>query len=105
MLDQVRRGRARGAGRRELDPRRLEADVRTGTVVTETDASTDLGADDDDASEAHDALMTITRRTNRCDVVLALIDKCLGEYEQMLVASHIDPATQSRKGLQTCSVS
>ena len=37
--------------------------------------------------------MTITRRTNRCDLALALIDKCLNEYEQMLAASHIHSGT------------
>jgi hypothetical protein len=74
------------------------------TVVREADATTGLWADDVGSWEAHDGVMTITRRTNRCDIVLTLIDECLGEYERMLAASHVNPATQSRKESQTCSV-
>jgi hypothetical protein len=73
--------------------------------VREADAETDLWGDDEGSWQAHDGVMTITHRTNRCDIVLALIDECLGEYEQMLAASHVNPATQSRKESQTCSVS
>ncbi len=75
------------------------------TVIRRSDATTDPWADDVGSWQAHDGVMTITRRTNRCDIVLALIDECLGEYEQMIAVSHVNPPTQSRKETQTCSVS